>query len=99
MSLFRQILLRNLPSPIEFIRFVTISTSIVSDSTLAKYCRDELDEMRNEIYASHGFIFASEKWRTFFMGKQWYKPENIENELSFIEKINLIKISEQANNQ
>ncbi|GEM_PF-3249685 len=55
--------------------------------------------MRNEIYASHGFIFASEKWRTFFMGKQWYKPENIENELSFIEKINLIKISEQANNQ
>jgi hypothetical protein len=37
---------------------------------------EELDIMRNEIFASYGFKFKSEKWKNYFEGKSWYKPQH-----------------------
>jgi hypothetical protein len=52
---------------------------------------DELDEMRNEIFAEHGYKFKSEKWNKFFESKSWYKSEfeSVYDKLTEIEKYNL----------
>ena len=75
-------------------KYYWISTNIIQDSTLSKYDKKELTEMRNEIYASKGFIFKSEKWKKHFEKMQWYQSisENVEDQLSIIEKINIARI-------
>ncbi|MBC7451691.1 MAG: YARHG domain-containing protein, partial [Cytophagales bacterium] len=35
---------------------------------------NDLDLMRNEIYAEYGLIFTSPKWQEYFSTKEWYKP-------------------------
>ncbi len=74
-----------------------ISTEVVEDSTLAKCSQAELAEMRNEIYASHGYTFTSYKWKNHFRAKTWYKPEkdSVETNLTLIEKWNIKKIADR----
>jgi hypothetical protein len=52
---------------------------------------EELDLMRNEIFAEYGFIFKSEKWKKYFESKPWYKPqyENVDQFLTEIDKANI----------
>ena len=52
---------------------------------------NELDIMRNEIYASYGYAFKTKKWQDYFSKKTWYKPHynNVDNLLSPIEKENI----------
>jgi hypothetical protein len=52
---------------------------------------DDLDLMRNEIYAEYGLIFKSLKWQEYFSKKSWYKPqfENVDSKLSEIDKANI----------
>jgi|AntAceMinimDraft_17_1070374.scaffolds.fasta_scaffold14795_2 hypothetical protein len=71
-----------------------ISTDVVQDSTLTKYNKQELTEMRNEIFASHGYKFKGKKWRNCFENKKWYEArfENVNESLSIIEEINIEKI-------
>lgn len=70
------------------------STEIIQDSIINKFPKEQLTEMRNEIYASKGYIFKSDKWREYFNKRQWYKPktENVEDKLSIIEMLNISKI-------
>jgi hypothetical protein len=51
----------------------------------------DLNIMRNEIFAVHGYIFSSPKYQKYFEAKKWYKPlsTNIEDKLSAIEKANI----------
>ena len=52
---------------------------------------DDLDLMRNEIFAEYGYIFKNEKWVNYFTKKTWYKPqfENVDDKLTPIDKANL----------
>lgn len=82
-------------------KYYWILTEIAQDSTLAKYSKTELAEMRNEIFASHGYIFKSEKWQNYFENKKWYEAqfEDVNESLSIIERINIEKILQHENNE
>ena len=52
---------------------------------------EDLDLMRNEIYAEYGLKFKTEKWQQYFSQKPWYKPtyDNVDQFLSHIDKQNI----------
>ncbi len=55
---------------------------------------EELDWMRNEIYARHGYSFANKEIANAFANNSWYMPcsTNVENQLTQIEKTNIDRI-------
>jgi hypothetical protein len=55
---------------------------------------EELDWMRNEVYARHGYSFANKDIANQFSTKSWYMPcsTNVENQLTQIEKTNIQRI-------
>jgi hypothetical protein len=61
---------------------------------------EDLDIMRNEIFAEYGFIFKSEKWKTYFESKDWYKPqyENVDQHMTETDKFNVNFIREYQQN-
>lgn len=54
----------------------------------------ELDIMRNEIFADHGYIFKTEKWESYFQQQYWYTPlyDDVYDKLTIIEIINIHNI-------
>lgn len=63
-----------------------------SKVNLFKYLSiDDLDIMRNEIFADHGYIFKTKKWNEYFSSKTWYKPlyNNVDDKLTEIDKFNI----------
>ncbi|MDO8734549.1 MAG: YARHG domain-containing protein, partial [Elusimicrobiota bacterium] len=60
-------------------------------SDLKNMTRDDLRNLRNEIYARHGYIFKSEDLSVYFRSKEWYipNPDFSESKLS-AEEIKLI---------
>jgi len=52
---------------------------------------EELDIMRNEIFAEYGFIFKKDKWKTYFETKPWYNPQydNVDEFLTETDKANI----------
>jgi hypothetical protein len=52
--------------------------------------------MRNEIFADHGYIFKTDKWKDHFSKQEWYSPryENVNDSLSTIENYNIQLILE-----
>ena len=58
---------------------------------LDKLCSNELDIMRNEIYANHGYIFKTKKWNEYFNKQCWYCPKfyDVSEQLSSIERANV----------
>ncbi len=52
---------------------------------------DDIELMKNEIYARHGKKFSDPKWTTIFKTQKWYKPKsgNVDALLTPIEKKNL----------
>jgi hypothetical protein len=67
------------------------STELLPVPMLLKMGKNELATMRNEIYAAHGFIFKTDKWKKHFENKLWYEPihDNIDQLLSPLEKANI----------
>ena len=62
-----------------------------------KLTKAELSEIRNEIFASYGYSFKSDKWNDYFGKFEWYKPFRdavSEKELNFFERENLKLILE-----
>lgn len=55
---------------------------------------EELQYMRNEIYARHGYAFANKDWARTFSEFDWYMPcyTNVEARLNDIEKQNVKRI-------
>ncbi|WP_299437593.1 YARHG domain-containing protein [uncultured Aquimarina sp.] len=63
------------------------------------FTRDELDHkteeelaiIKNEIFASHGYMFTKKKWQDYFESKTWYIPSNTDavNKLTEIERKNV----------
>lgn len=58
---------------------------------------EDLDIMRNEIYAVHGYKFKNKKWQDYFTKQAWYKPQfdNVDDQLTEIEKHNVTAILNQ----
>jgi hypothetical protein len=52
---------------------------------------EDLDVMRNEIFAEYGFIFKTPKWNEYFRTKPWYKPQydNVDQYLTETDKANI----------
>ncbi len=52
---------------------------------------EDLDIMKNEIFAYYGYKFKTEKWKNYFSKTHWYKPlyNNIDDKLSALEKYNI----------
>lgn len=90
-----------------FLCFAFISVSLFSqasqkeipDYVLVGKTADELNLMRNEIYASYGLIFKSEQLQKYFKQKKWYQPkyDNVDSFLSEMDQknIQLIKAEEK----
>lgn len=59
-----------------------------------KWAKEEIETaslVRNGIYAYHGYIFQSTKWREYFAKMKWYQPDPEFNENMFnaVEKVNI----------
>ncbi|MBW1297606.1 YARHG domain-containing protein [Aquimarina litoralis] len=55
---------------------------------------EELAIIKNEIFASHGYMFTKKKWQDYFESKSWYIPTdgNASDKLTDIEKKNIALI-------
>jgi len=73
---------------------------IIPDSALAVLTKDELQLLRNTIYAKHGMIFQSNDLKTHFQQFKWYNPINnkVEERLSKTDIANIenIQVFENA---
>lgn len=56
--------------------------------------KEDLEYMRNEIFARHGFCFKKKELRQMFEMEEWYVPDNVEikDRLTDIEKKNIALI-------
>jgi len=55
-------------------RFPEASTRRLSAADLARLSAQDLAEMRNEIYARHGYVFKTARWSRHFQATNWYRP-------------------------
>ncbi|MEP0043663.1 MAG: YARHG domain-containing protein [Reichenbachiella sp.] len=71
--------------------FVQCSNKLLDKVELTKFNKDELDVMRNEIFAYHGYKFKTPKWQEYFSKQTWYNPryDDVNEMLSVIEKLNV----------
>lgn len=46
----------------------------LSETELSQKSKRELDLIRNEIFARHGYIFQTSEYRDYFNGQPWYSP-------------------------
>ncbi len=82
-----------------FIRPIENNEGVPLLSTRSHLIINELDIMRNEIFADHGYKFKTKKWQEFFSKVPWYKPryDNVNDKLSDIENYNIkIILQEKA---
>jgi len=68
----------------------------LTDDDLYNLGEDELAEMRNEIYARHGYSFKNKDWRYHFEALDWYMPMGVDirDKLSDVEVNNIELIYE-----
>ncbi|TEU23873.1 YARHG domain-containing protein [Alkanindiges illinoisensis] len=73
--------------------FPEASQRLLKDSDL-QISRQELQYMRNEIYARHNYSFSNKVIASLFSDKDWYIPcsLNVEQQLSKIERENIKRI-------
>ena len=68
------------------------STRYLTEDDLMGLTSDELEIARNEIYARHGYIFVSNEWKDFFVGRYWYTPTSKDVTLNNVEEYNVSMI-------
>ncbi len=75
---------------------------LLTESYLDSKSKNEIDLIRNEIYARHGYIFKMEQYYNYFIQKSWYKPtepdmEKAYDDFNSIEKQNIEILVEYQN--
>ena len=87
-------------------RWPWTSERLIRPGELESLSLGELELMRNEIYARHGWIFRRPDLRNYFESQPWYRPRSdnayysnrqVEAELSPIERRNLQIIISREN--
>jgi len=76
-------------------QYVFASNRIISESELQKYSAQELRIMRNEIYASYGYIFKDQNLKSYFQNRGFYgKLTAVDAFLTDTEKKNINTIKQ-----
>jgi hypothetical protein len=79
-------------------RWPWTSTRLIQPAELYPLSLGDLEIMRNEIYARHGWVFRRQDLRQYFEHQPWYRPSSenafysnrrVEAELSPVERRNL----------
>ena len=75
-------------------QFPIASKRILEEGDVANMNKDELQTMRNEIFARHGYCFKKKNLRDMFEDKDWYIPNTVDvkKDLTEIEKKNITLI-------
>ncbi|MBK7884823.1 MAG: YARHG domain-containing protein [Chitinophagaceae bacterium] len=70
------------------------SQKLLKEEDLENLDKYDLEMMRNEIFARHGYCFRKKNLRQLFEDKDWYIPNTVDirNDLTEIEKRNIIMI-------
>ncbi|MEO5892384.1 MAG: YARHG domain-containing protein [Ferruginibacter sp.] len=70
------------------------SKRLLTDEDVDNRSRVELETMRNEIFARHGYCFKKKSLRENFEDKDWYIPNTVDvkKDLTDIEKKNIVLI-------
>ena len=73
--------------------FPDVSVRLLKDADL-QVPLGQLQYMRNEIYARHGYAFQNKNWATTFSQYDWYMPcyTNVDTRLTQIEKENVKRL-------
>lgn len=68
-----------------------VDSRYISEDEISDWSSEDLARLRNEIFARHGRIFTTEKWRNYFATKTWYVPryDNVDSMLNDYEWANL----------
>jgi len=77
-------------------------TELLTKEYLDTKSKNEIDLIRNEIYARHGYIFKMEQYYDYFIEKNWYNPTEPDMEKAYenfnsIEKQNIEILVEYQN--
>jgi hypothetical protein len=87
-------------------RWPWTSNRLIRPAELGPLSLGELELMRNEIYARHGWIFRRPDLRNYFESQPWYRPRSdnayysnpqVEAELTPLERRNLQIIVDREN--
>ena len=72
-------------------RYPQASFTILRVDAIAGYSKEQLNLMRNEIFARYGFRFSSPSLLAYFSKQEWYQPEDvrIDKLLTDIERKNI----------
>ncbi len=75
--------------------FPQSSAKLLTRQELLQYSTDEVQLMKDELLAEHGFIFSDLSTYNYFKMQAWYLPEheNVDSLLTDIEKLNLACLS------
>jgi serine/threonine protein kinase len=89
--------------PVDKSKYLWLLERPVTESDMQGMSKKELEIMRNDVYASHGWIFKRQDLRDYYYKQPWYKPggtpsqrdvvnNNINYNMSKLEKANTAKI-------
>jgi hypothetical protein len=75
-------------------QFPLASKQLLKEEDVSNMTKDDLQTMRNEIFARHGYCFKKKNLREMFEDKDWYIPNTVDvkNDLTEIEKKNIALI-------
>lgn len=78
-------------------KFKQASLKLLSENEIKTMSNYELQLMRNEIFADHGYIFRSIELESYFGNESWYNPryEDVTSMLTELEKLNIETIIKQ----
>ncbi len=70
---------------------IIFSHRVFTVNELKEKTEQELSIIKNEIFASHGYMFETKKWIDYFESKHWYIPSSADvlSKLTDIEKQNI----------
>jgi YARHG domain len=70
------------------------STKLLTEADVNNLLKPELEQMRNEIFARHGYCFSRKAIREQFENFDWYIPNStdVKNDLTDVEKKNIALI-------
>ena len=70
------------------------SKRLLKEDDVSNVMKEDLEIMRNEIFARHGYCFKKKHLRKQFENKDWYIPNSVDikNDLTEIEKKNIALI-------
>lgn len=79
--------------------FPMVSQRILESYELDKYSSNQLQIMRNEIFAAHGYIFKTSAMKDYFSKQAWYKSQHkdVNHLLTDVEKVNIPRIVKREN--